>query len=328
MKIFHTIMEATTDRRQTRAAAKEEERKTIALAASNAREILVIKGKLFIALQCIYLQNDMTIVMSLGKPRPDRGNYDEVLTQEDFYGEWVLGYMAQGCVKTPPMDQQSKKDDHIAAFVHTDWIYAHMFLAPHNSRYSPSFNEAVKLVRRASETMCRVSYMIMDAATNLADKLGKTDGILEADAAAEAALVPENDLQVSIPRLPYEVKLWFEYPPAVVAHADKTSARMAFEHAVCTVFSYNVCTSIDKWTGVNDVLLCTTGLPKRYDDMTAEERVSSGSVVLGNIMKDLHNNEATVPHAIAASLVAARALAYSARKLELACQAYEEECAI
>ena len=106
MKIFHTIMEATTDRRQTRAAAKEEERKTIALAASNARETLVIKGKLFIALQCIYLQNDMTIVMSLGKPRPDRGNYDEVLTQEDFYGEWVLGYMAQGCVKNPPMDQQ------------------------------------------------------------------------------------------------------------------------------------------------------------------------------------------------------------------------------
>ena len=320
-----------TTKRQTRAAAKEEDIKAAAEAAANAKEILVLKGKLFIAVQCIYRQNTTTIVMSLGKPHPDRGNYAEVLTQDDFYGQFVLGFMAQGVVTNPSMKSKDfhklREDVHIAAFVHTDWIYAHMFLVPHRGSYSPNFNEAVKLVRRASETMCRVSYMIIEAATNLADKLGKTGAILDADAAADAALVQEHDLQVSIPRLPCEVKQWFEYPPAVVAHADKSGARIAFEHAVCAVFSYNVCTNIEKWSDVNDVndvLLCTTGLPKRYNEMTAEERVSSGSVVLGNIMKDLQNNEATVPHAIACSLVAARALAYSARKLELACQAYEE----
>ena len=47
--------------------------------------------------------------------------------------------------------------------------------------------------------------------------------------------------------------------------------------------------------------------------------------IANQIMKDLQNNDATVPYAIAASLVAARALAYSGRKLEVACRDYEKE---
>ena len=305
--------------------AKQEANRAAAEAESNAKEIHALKGKLFLALQCIYLQGDATIVTSIGQYRPSRGAYKDVLSDDDCYGEWVRGYMAQGCVSNPSANvgmspQQLKTNDHIAAFVTTDWIYAHMFLKPHTSLCSPDFNKAVKLVRRASETMCRVSYMIAEAARSLADKLDIMY-ILYADPDAEAALVQEepDNLQASIPRLPFEVKQWFEYPPAVVAHADKPDARIAFEQTVCAVFSYNVCTYAD------GVMLCTTGLRKRYDDMTAEERVSSGTVVLGNIMKDLQNNDATVPYAIAASLVAARALAYSGRKLEVACRDYEKE---
>ena len=57
--------------------------------------------------------------------------------------------------------------------------------------------------------------------------------------------------------------------------------------------------------------------------MTEEERIESGCVVLRNIMKDLKRHY-SVAAAISASLVAARALAWNARRLEVACAKVEE----
>ena len=54
-----------------------------------------------------------------------------------------------------------------------------------------------------------------------------------------------------------------------------------------------------------------------------EERIESGCFVLRNIMNDL-KRQYSVPDAIHASLVAARALAWNARRLEVACAKFEE----
>ena len=62
--------------------------------------------------------------------------------------------------------------------------------------------------------------------------------------------------------------------------------------------------------------LCATGLRKRYIEMTPEERVSSGSVLLKDIV--VHMDNERWEQAIASSLVAARALACNAAKLEAA----------
>ena len=278
--------------------------------------ILRLKALLYVALNCIYLQSGDDIRVTIGQAHCHYGKYRHVLTEDEMHGECVLGYMSQGYAKKKPvqgtMDAGTFLErDHEAACVHTNWLFSHMFVL------RGKFNEAVNLAERAAETMFRVSGMTTKAALALAEKLDITNAVLEADKAAEAALVHENTLHVSIPRLPSELQR--VAPKYLVAHDDKDEARIMFEDVVTDVFSCGVCIANEEWDDIDEVMLCATGLRKRYDEMTAEERVSSGAVVLGNILKDL-KQEDRLPEAIAASLVAARALAWNARRLESACE--------
>ena len=235
------------------------------------------KALLHVALNCIYLQDGDDIVLSLGQPALRYDGYESVLTDEDVYGQVVRGYRAE----PKPL---TLKGDHRAACVHTNWIY--MFLCHGKAQ------EAAKLVDRAAETMCRISCKIGQAALDLATQLED-----------DIPLVAEHPLQPFVPRLPYHIGR------QMVAR-DLT----AFDTAVMEVFSFHVCTARDRWLDINEVQLSCTGMRKRYEDMTREERAASGTVELRQIIANLAD-PATVHEAVAQSLVAARALEMAARRL-------------
>jgi hypothetical protein len=271
-------------------------------------------GLLYVSVQSIYMQSTADIVVSLGRSMPDLGNFGDVLTNDDIYGEWVNGYMAQGYARPFPHPKtldsnplRFREMDHIASLVRTNWIFSHMFLA---SKNGGKFDECVKLVERAAMTMRRVS----DAIAKNANALAQTIGF----AVEEVELVQEHDLQVFVPRLANDISEFFlerhRERGEVVPIEEKSEARVAFEVAVCNVFSFGVCTDLDGW--FNGVQLSATGLRKRYVEMTPEERVSSGSVLLKDIV--VHMDNERWEQAIASSLVAARALACNAAKLEAA----------
>ena len=235
-------------RAEEKAAAQAEKKTKAAAIAKERQDIHRLKGKLFLALQCIFLQDDDDIWITLGRKFASVDCFKDVLSAEDRYGVVVGGHMTQGrALPTPEKGTMSaedfRTDDHTAACVQTNWIYAHMFMMPYHGYFSADFKEAVRLVRRASETMCRVSYMISQAAHALAEKLDCASQALDADLAAEAALVPEHALQVSFPRLPHVVTQWFRfrYDIVAVARKDKDEARIAFEETVADVFSFGVC---------------------------------------------------------------------------------------
>jgi hypothetical protein len=274
-------------------------------------------GLLYVSVQSIYMQSTADIVVSLGRSMPDLGKFGDVLTNDDIYGEWVNGYMAQGYARPFPHPKTSssldsnplrfREMDHIASLVRTNWIFSHMFLA---SKNGGKFDECVKLVERAAMTMRRVSDIIAKNANALAQTIGF--------AVEEVELVQEHDLQVFVPRLAFDISEFFlerhRERGEVVPIEEKSEARVAFEVAVCNVFSFGVCTDLDGW--FNGVQLSATGLRKRYVEMTPEERVSSGSVLLKDIV--VHMDNERWEQAIASSLVAARALACNAAKLEAA----------
>ena len=214
------------------------------------------KGLLYAALNCIYLQGNDDIRISLGQPYLHyKREYREVLTREEMRGVVVLGYMAQGRV------QAQHDDEHVSACVHSNWIRAHMLLTPTGGRYSADFAEAVKLAERASETLSLVSMRIGQAALALAEKLGVDSGEIFFD----EQLVPENPLQVSIPRLPAEfARCW---PPMT-----KTEGRVAFVSDIMDIFSFFLCIAEHNWTNIDEIMLSATGMRKRYSEMTPEER--------------------------------------------------------
>ena len=279
--------------------------------------ILRLSGLLFAALNCIYLQSCDDIRLTVGHAGCDYGKYRDVLTEDERHGECVWGYMARGCTKEKPV--QGTMDaktflvrDHRAASVHTQWLFAHLFFLNGN------FSEAVKLADRASETMFRVASKIRDAALALAEKLEISADVLESDAAAEKALVvlKHDEQPAAIPRLPCDITRVAEKFKVQREHKDE--ARVAFEEIVIDIFTNGVCIAYNEfgqWDEISEVMLCATGLRKRYDEMTDEEKVSSGTVVLANILKDLASEDG-VAAAIGASLVAARALEWNGRKLE------------
>ena len=176
-----------------------------------------------------------------------------------------------------------------------------------------------------------------EAALNLADALRITDRVLEAEKAAEAALVfpsaplPLLDVThvdvkprpITAPRLPFDFCQFDK--TVVVDSADKDAKRLAFESEVLDVFSFGVCIAYYKrWEHLGDVMLSnTTHLRKSYDEMTDDERISTGSVVLKSIVDDLENERNE--KAIAASLVGVRALNRMAKRLEAACEAFIQE---
>ena len=283
------------------------------------------EGLLLVACNHLYLQ-DHGLVLSIGQPYQDIKGYHSVLTQDDILGEVVLGYMVQGRARSPPdpnklNGSEFRNADLVASCVHTSWIYAHMILKPRNSfRSSDSadFMEAVKLVRLAAATMCRVSFEIGRKALDLAEELNITDLIMAKDALAEAALVQVDPMQEGAFYVPYDfVRIDQEY---TVKPEDKDAARTAFEAVVFGVLSFHLCLAKPRWRSVDDVMINTTGMRKLFKDMTPEERLSSGSVVLKHIKKDLKAglHEA----AILASLTASRGLERIARKLQSVCDQY------
>ena len=128
---------------------------------------------LYAALNCIYLQDGDDIHISLGQPYLDYKEYSDVLSKDEMRGVIVCGYMAQGHVK-------KHGDAVVSACVHTNWIFAHMLLAPTSDTYSSDFGEAIKLAERASETLCLVSIRIGQAALDLAEKLGIKEHVVQA----------------------------------------------------------------------------------------------------------------------------------------------------
>lgn len=105
--------------------------------------------------------------------------------------------------------------------------------------------------------------------------------------------------------------------------ADKSEARLAFEEAVSAVFGFRVCHPGSNWIDIHAVVIGTTGLRKPYNDMSPEERVSSGSVLLSDLIKALARGGGGEQEAIDGALVAARGLVKAAEDLEAACDAYE-----
>ena len=285
--------------------------------ATSGQSVQREMGLLYVSVQSIYMQSPADIVASLGRPRPNLGKFGDVLTNDDIYGEWVDGFMAQGYARPFPHPKtldsnplRFREMDHIASLVRTNWIFSHMFLA---SKNGGKFDECVKLVERAAMTMRRVS----DAITKNANALAQTIGF-DTRAVEEIELVQEHELQVFVPRLAFDISEFFlqrfRERGDVVPIEEKSEARVAFEVAVCNVFSFGVCTDLDGC--FNGVQLSATGLRKRYVEMTPEERVSSGSVLLKDIV--VHMDNERWEQAVASSLVAARALAYNAAKLEAA----------
>jgi len=280
------------------------------------------EGLLHVACSCFYLQ-DHGLVLSIGQPYQDVSLYHSVLTKDEVLGEVVLGYMAQGRVRRPPDPNKCKGSeflsaDHKASCVHTSWIYAHMILKPLPSFHSfdsADFMEAVKLVRLAAATMCRVSFEIGRKALDLAEELKITDSVMASDALAEAALVQEDPLQEGVLYLPFDF-LQID-PKYKVKPEDKNAARVAFETIVLEIFSFHVCLAKPRWRSIDDVMISTTGMHKLFKDTTPEERLSSGSVVLKHIKKDLKAGRHEA--AILASLTASRGLERIARKLQSAC---------
>ena len=291
-------------------------------------ELLRVKGLLYVSLNCVYLQSADNIVISLGQPYLDyESQYTSVLSESDVYGKVVKGYMAQGRVRPAPSPGvvSFRELDHEAACVHTDWIYAHMLLRPNQSSgYPAKFSEAVGLAERASVTLRRVSAMIHSAALDVAERLDIKARVVESDRAAEAMLVQEHPLQASVPRLPFDfTRRVRDVDTLFVGYAEKNEARVAFEAEIMDIFGFGICIAEDEWHRTDEVMLCTTGMRKRYSSMTKEERISSGSVVLGCILRDLA--EGRVESAVAASLVAARALERMAQRLHKAVEMYREK---
>ena len=290
---------------------------------------LRVMGLLYVSVQSIYVQAFGEIVVSIGREYPDLGKSfgsgDVLLTEDDVYGEWVNGFTAQGHVRDFPSPKKKlpfckfRELDHIASVVRTSWIYGHMFLAEKNGG---NFNECVKLVERAAVTMRRVSDNITKYALALVEVLAPHHHHMFLKPAEEEELLlvhqEEHDLQVFVPRLGFEISNLFcelsRENGDVVPIEEKNEERVAFEVAVCDVFSFGVRTNIDE--SYDGVMLCATGLRKSYIDMTPEERVSSGSVLLNDIL--LHMDNERYEQAVKSALVAARALACNAAKLEAA----------
>jgi hypothetical protein len=288
------------------------------------QELHRLRGLLYVALNCLYLQSNDNLVMSLGQYRLVYADFKAVLSPKDVYGCWVRGYMAQGQAQEPPCPEDglspeaSLEQEHCAALVQTDWVFAHMFLRPSIGGWNhgePNFEEAVKLVWRATETLCQISFKISQAALALAALLGIEERVLEADLAAEARLEPP-DSRPFAPRLPSDFARWLDPSMSwlTVPPMEKSPARLAWEAQVLEVFSFYVCRADDRWDHTADIMLCATGLRKRYSEMTPQERISSGCIHLRHTMAALKQKH-TLEEAIMGSLMGARALERAARKL-------------
>ena len=266
------------------------------------------KGLLHVALSCIYLQEGDATCFTLGRKYLSYDAYKSVLTRDDVYGCIVSAYMTQGYAHGP--SSTDLVQDHEASFVNTQWIFAHMHL-PQSIRCYPDFETAVELTERAAETMLRVSFKIGQTALELAELMGVKEEVIEADRIAESALIEdqsENDIKPELPSKFYRMILT---PPE-----SKTDRRLAFETEVLEVFSFGVRPARREWVDIDEITLCTTCMRKDYADMTPQERVSSGSVILKSIKADLINRPEA---AILESMVASRALAILGRRFLKAC---------
>ena len=281
------------------------------------------RGLLYVACNWIYLQSDDNIIISIGRPFLNFRGYYGVLLPTEVRGEVVLGYMSQGYVRERPDGNGPRGDRFIraemeAACVHMNWVYAHMLLRPNPGINHVDFKEAVGLTRRAADTLCEVSFAIGKNALELAEKLRMAGSIAAADASAKAALVEENPLQVSVLWVPRD----FHNIKNLLPQEEKNEARYAFEATVMEVFSFHLCIGSERWYSVNDITINTTGMRKRFADMTPEERVASGAVKLEHIIRNL-KLKPKFRQAILDALTASRALARIAWKLKVACDKVE-----
>ena len=311
--------------------------------------LLRMEAHLHLALASIYMQSSDDIHITLGKDLACEycDCYENVLDpKKDICDVYVRGYNSQGRVRPVPdlkkhykSPQDFKILDAEAHFIKSTWIYSHFILAPCLDMYSPDFNKGVALVKRAAETMVRVSGRIYQTAIDLAEGMLIKDKVLAADKAAQDALVfPSAPLPALVvedaviltheqkvrpptaPRLPYDFVQYLKANKYVVDPTTKDAKRLAFESEVLDVFSFGVCIAYEDWHKLGDIMLTsTTHLRKCYDEMTPEEHKLTGSVVLQTIMDDLKDGRAE--EAIIASLAAARSLTTMAARLEAACAA-------
>jgi hypothetical protein len=301
--------------------------------------VLLAMSKLHAVLLCIYLQTS-DLVLSRAKSHM-------YLNQEDTYapvldelgpecedGEFVLGHMAQGVVKPfSSKDPDGKLDEYSianqeAAFVRTNWIFSHLLMrseGEESTSDAPHIRKAVRLVDRAAHTMRWVSGKMEERAHALAKLLGI---VPEAEAAAVAKLVPEHPLQIvsHFHRLPFDFQHGYACQcKNLLALDEKSEALLDFENTVCEVFGFRVCDSGPHYMKTSDVVINNTGLRKTYKTMTKEERETSGSVKMTQLIEDLlaKDDLSRVERAINGALVASRGLRTAARMLEEACDRFK-----
>ena len=208
---------------------------------------------LYAALNCIYLQDGDDIHISLGQPYLDYKEYSDVLSKDEMRGVIVCGYMAQGHVK-------KHGDAVVSACVHTNWIFAHMLLAPTSDTYSSDFGEAIKLAERASETLCLVSIRIGQAALDLAEKLGIKEHVVQASEQQRKQSCLTRSIPCSFrpPVCP---------PNSFIRRAGEsntpwnhTETRVAFELEIMDIVSFFLCIAERDCLHIDEIMLCTTGM--------------------------------------------------------------------
>ena len=320
--------------------------------ALHSEQLAILRDKalLHVALGCVYLQSGDDLVIGMGQPYLNYDGYETVLSEEEVYGCVLPGGIVPRRARKWPVREDYDEGEarfqvamHEAACVHTYWLYAHIYLQNPEGAGAPRLApDALELIERAAETMGLVADRIRGAALTLADRMGVKDYLMQSDAVAEASLVAEHPWQPSVVRLPLEFKqllAWRTHarnsrtPPSSLSlkeeadecphDKEEDEARAVLETVVTDVFGYGVCKAEDAWQEIEEVMVCTTRLRKRFSEMTLAERVSSGTVVLGHIQYLLQSDTPSdVEKALSEALVAARALEHNARALVEACRAY------
>jgi hypothetical protein len=292
------------------------------------REALLAKARLHAALLSIYLQESDDLVLSRGCSSGylhHKAAYASVVDElgpECENGEFVLGYMAQGHVKGWAKDgsDEYSHQNQEAAFVRTNWIWAHLLFRGKGEDDGPQIKEGVALVERAAETMTWVSEQLQARAQGLAALLG-------VEPEAEAKLGVEVGAEVSYTsRLPFVFQEGYRQKSKhMLSQEEKSEARLAFEGAVGEVFCFRVCNSGPHWIDISDAVVSSTGLQgKTYSKMSEKERKASGSVKMNELIEDLlADDSARVERAINGALVASRGLLAAARLLEEACARFK-----
>jgi hypothetical protein len=268
--------------------------------------VLRREALLYVKLNCIYVNFNENLVLTLGQSGLELGRYASVLSPDETFGVYVNSYLAHSRLlpRPDPSADDHRWLNHRASYVEHHWIVAHMFLR------SGNILTAAGLARRASETMQAVGAEMREMALGLAEQLGVRSAVESADNEAAIRLVQPHPLHVFIPRVPYDAEFRWFHPRSrapTVPLAEKSEERVAFESEVLEAFSACV---------RDGVQLSATGTRMCFEDMSEEERAATGTVLIKDILQDLEDEQ--LERAALKSLMAGRALMWTAAKLQRA----------